>query len=220
MTCREGTQSLGVYLLGALDADERAAVEAHLAVCPDCRNQLDDLAGIPPVLGRLSLDDVMADVMAVPPAPPEDLYERVAAQARAERDHVDEVAVRRNRHRRLLAAAAAVVMLAGAGIGLFAATRSHQTVFRTASGPVHMDVTLASAHSGTTLAVSVSGLPVDEHCRLIAISDSGARDVAGRWDATYSGRAQETGSTSIPRADLARLVLLGDHGEQLAAVNV
>jgi hypothetical protein len=142
----------------------------------------------------------------------------VAARARAELER--EAAPHGGRQRRLLAVAAAVVLLAGAGIGLFAANRPHQTVFSDASGRVHMDVTLASAHSGTTLAVSVTGLPIDEHCRLIAISDDGVRDVAGQWDATYEGRAQETGSTSIPRGDLSRLVLLGDHGERLATVDV
>src|SRR4051794_21965125 len=33
----------GTYVLGALPEDERAAYEAHLAVCPACRAETDDL---------------------------------------------------------------------------------------------------------------------------------------------------------------------------------
>ena len=44
MTCRT-TESLGTYLLGAVDARERAAVEAHLAVCAACRTTLQGCYG-------------------------------------------------------------------------------------------------------------------------------------------------------------------------------
>jgi hypothetical protein len=83
-----------------------------------------------------------------------------------------------------------------------------------------MTVTLASQTTGTALAVMVSGLPQDEHCRLIAVATDGSRDLAGRWDATYQGQAQETGSTGIPRSRLAKLVLLGTNGQRLVTVPV
>lgn len=38
------THQLEAYVLGALDADERHAVEQHLADCPGCRQSADDLA--------------------------------------------------------------------------------------------------------------------------------------------------------------------------------
>ena len=40
---RELRERLGAYVLEALDDDERAEVEAHLAGCPECRAEADDL---------------------------------------------------------------------------------------------------------------------------------------------------------------------------------
>ena len=36
LTCRDGAALLTDYLEGALPADTRAAIDAHLAVCPRC----------------------------------------------------------------------------------------------------------------------------------------------------------------------------------------
>jgi predicted anti-sigma-YlaC factor YlaD len=215
MNCGETTLSLGAYLLGSLDSAERAEVEAHLATCAACRAESDDLAGLPSLLGRLTLDDIAPE----PLEPPDDLFDRVAARARAEKAR--EAPNRVVRHRRLLAVAAALVLVAGAGVGSWVGLRGHDHRYNSLGrGPVHMSVTLASQSTGTGLAVTVSGLPTDEHCRLIAIAQDGTRDVAGRWNATYQGQAKETGSTSIPRSQLSKLVLLGTNGKRLATVTV
>jgi len=42
-----------VYLLGALDADERLAYEAHLAICRRCRAGLAEISAIPSLLAGL-----------------------------------------------------------------------------------------------------------------------------------------------------------------------
>jgi hypothetical protein len=120
----------------------------------------------------------------------------------------------------MVAAAAAVVLIAAATIASVVGLRPHHEVYRSASGPVHMAVELDPQTTGTALHVTVRGLPQNEHCRLIAVAANGARDVAGRWDATYSGEAQQTGSTWIPEASLAQLVLLGNDGTTLATVQV
>ena len=218
MTCHDTTLSLGVYLLGALDPSEQEAVERHLADCVLCRAELTELAELPSILEQVTLEDLEQVTLA----PPDDLYERVAARARAEKAAADRSRMRR--YRRLVAVAAAAVLITGASVGGWVASRgsdvSRSQVFHSKNGPVHMNVTLASETSGTGLAVSVSGLSTDEHCRLIAIAKDGSRDVAGRWDATYQGQANVTGSTSIQRSDLTRLVLLGTNGERLATVVV
>ncbi len=41
LTCRELIDFLGAYLDGDLPADERAAFDAHLGVCPDCVHYLE-----------------------------------------------------------------------------------------------------------------------------------------------------------------------------------
>ena len=50
------------YLLGALDADERLAYEAHLAICRRCRAGLAEISAIPPLLAGLD-----ESVFAAPP---------------------------------------------------------------------------------------------------------------------------------------------------------
>ncbi|WP_220504591.1 anti-sigma factor [Microbispora sp. H13382] len=65
MTCEEVRISLGVYVLGALDAEETAEVEAHLETCPACRAELAELSGLPPLLARVSAEDI--ERAAAPP---------------------------------------------------------------------------------------------------------------------------------------------------------
>jgi hypothetical protein len=50
MNCEQVRDLLECYALGALDPDERASVEAHLAGCRDCRTLASEYAGIAAVL--------------------------------------------------------------------------------------------------------------------------------------------------------------------------
>jgi predicted anti-sigma-YlaC factor YlaD len=70
--CEEIRLELGVYLLGAVGAPDRAAVEGHLASCADCRNLLAMLAGLPGLLHRVAASDADLDagtVAAIAPEP-------------------------------------------------------------------------------------------------------------------------------------------------------
>lgn len=60
MDCGEARISLGVYVLGAIDPAERALVDAHLATCRDCRDELAGLAGLPALLARVSTEEAVA----------------------------------------------------------------------------------------------------------------------------------------------------------------
>ncbi|HEX3706389.1 MAG TPA: zf-HC2 domain-containing protein [Mycobacteriales bacterium] len=231
MICSDATIALGAYVLGTLDGHERSEVDAHLRGCVDCRAALDELAALPALLERLSLQDLGE---AIPLADaPEELFAKVAAQARAEHDRSESAApvsavvlpFHRRRRVQLASAAAAVVLIAGATttvalVGSSGPDRPGVQVVAGAQGPVHMRVALSSQTAGTALRVSVSGLPKDERCRLVAIADDGTRDYVGRWYATYSGDAQVTGSTSIATGQLAQLVLLGTDGKKLVSVPI
>jgi anti-sigma factor RsiW len=48
----------GAYVLGALSPGERARFEHHLAGCAACRNAVAEVAVLPALLGRLTLDDL------------------------------------------------------------------------------------------------------------------------------------------------------------------
>ena len=56
--CADTRQALGVYVLGAIDPAERALVDAHVAGCADCRDELAGLAGLPALLARVGADEV------------------------------------------------------------------------------------------------------------------------------------------------------------------
>lgn len=210
MTCDEVTVSLGAYVVGSLEFDERASVSTHLEQCPACHEQFAELESLPGLMSRLSVDDVLV----TPSPPPSGLYARLTDRLRHNR--------RRTTRRRLLAAAAGLVTLAGAGVGIgvWQSGSSTPPVYVAAAGPVHMSVTLTAQASGTGIAVRVSGLPREEHCRLLAVARDGTTVLAGEWTATYAGEARVTGSTGIDRSWLDHLVLLGDGGRHLVTVQV
>ncbi len=49
------------YVLGALSAVERAAFEAHLSTCSDCRARVAELADLPALLAQVSVDDLRTE---------------------------------------------------------------------------------------------------------------------------------------------------------------
>ncbi|GAA0391246.1 hypothetical protein GCM10009530_48160 [Microbispora corallina] len=128
MTCDEVRISLGVYVLGALDADEAAEVEAHLDGCPACQAELAELSGLPPLLSRVSADEI-----AHASAPPHAVLDRLLAAS-----------ARRNRRSRvLLSLAASVVVAALGGTAWLAAAQGDREAV-TASGSVASSVPSAT----------------------------------------------------------------------------
>lgn len=106
----------GAYAVDAVDDLERARFEQHLAVCPQCREEVDSLRGAAGQLGALAdrlpppslRASVLHDITAVRPLPP------LAAPATR-----SAAPARRPWRGRLVAAAAAVAVLGGgAAIGL------------------------------------------------------------------------------------------------------
>jgi hypothetical protein len=210
--CADATIALGAYVVGALDHRERAELEAHLALCPACRDELAGLAPLPGLLSRVTVDEAIAG----PPPVDDAMLERLLAAVSRER--------RVATHRRWLAVAAAAVLLAGGSVGGVAAWNSThathwQRVEASAHG-VHMSVDLEPASTGTTLALWLSGVPAEERCRLIAVSDTGEREVAGSWEATYSGTAVIKGTTAIARSHLRQLTIETYDGRTLVSADV
>ncbi|WP_042386705.1 anti-sigma factor family protein [Streptacidiphilus melanogenes] len=56
-TCRESVQ-LGAYLLGALDPEERAALEAHISGCAECQAELVAMAPLPGLLRHTPFEEL------------------------------------------------------------------------------------------------------------------------------------------------------------------
>ncbi|ACL41465.1 putative transmembrane anti-sigma factor [Pseudarthrobacter chlorophenolicus A6] len=75
-------QLLGAYLLGGLDAGERAVFEAHLGRCRACRDELAGLETLPALLDALPVPDALA-LTSVPGATIPGATEPNAAESNA-----------------------------------------------------------------------------------------------------------------------------------------
>ena len=111
----------GAYVLGALSPEERRAYEQHLAECDECSRAVQDLAGLPGILGRLDREEALAL---------RDLPDDAALQDGA---HVPDRAagiarrVRRARRRgRILASLVVVGVLLAGSVGGFTLVRTLQ----------------------------------------------------------------------------------------------
>ncbi|MDQ3935048.1 MAG: anti-sigma factor, partial [Actinomycetota bacterium] len=79
MNCSEVRTLLGGYVLHALDPAEADAVRAHVAACPDCAREYEELAPLPVLL------DAALDPDATPAQPPAALEEAVLDRFARER---------------------------------------------------------------------------------------------------------------------------------------
>jgi hypothetical protein len=190
--CREIRQALGVYVLGAIDPAERAMVDEHLSSCPECREELASLAGLPAMLRkvpiveaeRLAAAEQDPELAGVPSA--EMLTSLVARTANVRRVH---------RWRTLAAAAAVAVVALGGGAFVANALQSpgqgtgqhsvswHQT---SGTGPVtgaHLTVRYRDEPWGTQMEVSVTGLQPGSVCQFQVTDATGGKSMVGSWTA-------------------------------------
>jgi anti-sigma-K factor RskA len=154
--------AVGAYLLGALDPDESAAFEEHLAGCEECRRDVQHL--------KVAADALPVSVPLV--SPPAELKRRImavveseaellaAAGERADRPEARPAAAERRRRPPLLdwlfrpavALACALVLLAGGGLAgvLLSGGDEGRTVVATTQSP-GADVRLEIHDDGATL---------------------------------------------------------------------
>lgn len=171
MDCGEARIALGAYVLGSIDPAERALVDAHLATCRDCRDELAGLAGLPALLARVSTEEAIALAEDAPPdvqADPGEHQEDGAPEAGPRPADgqppkellgtvLDLTAARRRRRQRRtvgLSVAAAVVIAVAAFGGAKAASSSG-----TSSPPSASGLDYGAAVSGwTTVHGSAAGM--------------------------------------------------------------
>ncbi|GAA1312169.1 anti-sigma U factor RsuA [Streptomyces sanglieri] len=108
-----GHDAAGAYLLGVLDDAEASVFEAHLADCDLCAARLDELAGLEPVLARVSESRGAPAVRYVPGQPGPHVLERLVDEVTAGR-------VRRRRRSTFLVAAAVALIIGGPVVAVLA----------------------------------------------------------------------------------------------------
>ena len=194
MTCPH-TLSLGAYVLGAVSAAEREAIDRHLDECAACRAELVGLAPLPGLLSRVSADDV--DGEPAPDAPPPELPSRPRRRRPA------------FRHRWVLAiASACLLVLAVAAGGLFLPGSRHPETSAATVVLAGTDATTgvrATARAttqpwGSGVSLRLLYVQPRAHCRLVVNARDGAKEVAGSWVANSS-----LDDTAIPGASSLRL---------------
>lgn len=126
------TEFAASYALDALDPEDRAAFESHLAGCPDCRAQV---ASYREVAGALALG---APALEAPAA----LRARVLAQARGVRPITSRQPLPAGDRRAWLATAAALVLALALG-ALYLAERSEHDDVLASSAEAHLKLAAA-----------------------------------------------------------------------------
>ena len=210
--CRQIRQALGVYVLGAIDPAERAHVDEHLATCPECREVLASLAGLPAMLRKVPV--VEAERLAAAEEDPEltGMPSREMLTSLLGRT----ANVRRIRRWRGLAAAAAVALVAVAGGaavtnalepgGSQPTTPANFTAWHRTSGTgvagAHLTVRYRHKPWGTQMEVNVTGVRPGSVCQFQVTNTAGGKSMVGSW-VLWQGNAWYPASTWHAEGDLS-----------------
>ncbi|MEU9134429.1 zf-HC2 domain-containing protein [Streptomyces sp. NPDC048404] len=215
-------ETVGAYALGILDDIEATAFEEHLASCEWCAQQLDELAGMEPMLAALA--DLPASQGS--PAIAESLSARPSPRL-AER-LVDEVSARRAQKRRrgmyLVAAAAALII--GGPLTVMAvnggsdtgtnmpqahATSPAKAAFQdmtdksSATDPktkVNAVVAIEPKDWGTHAVLQLKNVTGPEKCSLIAVGKNGERETVTSWSVPEWGYGTPNAKTEEAKQPL------------------
>ncbi|GAA2255028.1 RNA polymerase subunit sigma [Streptomyces ruber] len=216
-------ETVGAYALGILDDAEATRFETHLAGCEWCAQQLDELAGMEPMLAALADlpgsqgSPAVGEILAARPSPR--LTERL----------VDEVAERRaqKRRRNLYMVAAAAALIVGGPVTAIAVTggnedprnvRAGETLNATSPAKdafLNRDDRVTATDTGTRVSATVAVEPKawgtdtvlelknvkgPEKCSLIAVGKNGERETATTWSVPAWGYGIP-GATDEPARD-------------------
>jgi hypothetical protein len=214
-------ETVGAYALGILDDAEATAFEMHLATCEWCAQQLDELAGMEPMLAALadlpgSGTPAIGESLSAKPSP------------RLVNKLVDEVADRRAAKRRrgfYLVAAAAALIIGGPMVAIGAtgddsgATNQAQTTSASpakeafdhipdkisgtdATTKVSATVAVEKKAWGTHAVLELKNVKGPEKCSLIAVGKNGERETVTSWSVPNWGYGIPNAKTEQARQPL------------------
>ncbi|HWF27795.1 MAG TPA: zf-HC2 domain-containing protein [Mycobacterium sp.] len=210
------------YVLGSLSATDWREFEAHMAGCPECRQAVAELSGIPAMLSQLGRNDIAAINEADHPSgasemPPELLPSLLTA-----------VRSRRVRTRVMTwvgSAAAAAILTIGVLVGVHGgfptsppqATVSALPMDQVGTTLLASTVSLSGQQWGTNIALKFVCLaPPDaphDTVALVVVGRDGSQTRLATWVAIPGHTATPTGSVSMPVDQIATVqVVLADTG--------
>jgi anti-sigma factor RsiW len=215
---------LGALALGLLDPVRTRAVEEHLATCPACRRDLDDLTAVTDQLGEVPPEALLE-------GPPDgDLVLRrtlrqIRAEAAAER--------RRRLVPRIAAAAAAVAVLVGGGLAVGRATAPDPVIVAAAApapgvtmrgdgvAGVTMAAVVSPAAGWVRVSANVKGIPPGERCRVVVLARDGSRQVAASWLTSAKGERDGTqvdGAAIVAPDDVVGMAVENEAGKEFVVL--
>jgi Putative zinc-finger len=206
------------YLLGALTPQDRAEFEGHLETCAECRNSVNQLAGMPGLLSSVSPENLMLGSSEEPPLPdtllPKLLHE-----------------VQRTRFRRRwvggavgVAAAAAVAVAVVFGVtgpsssppGGGSSVAAQSMTKLVPQIPVKATFALTEKDWGTAMRVwcvyngEVPGHQDERFTYTMIVTDkSGATQQIAAWSAKAGEPVVATAATSVPKSQIASVEIRG-----------
>lgn len=229
------------YVLGSLTPQERHQYEDHLASCPDCREAVGELAGMPGLLSHLPPNEAMALVEddRLVDQPGESGPELAMPESIA---RLRPPPTRPARARVLLAAAVVLALIAGGVVGYaLRATGALPDLLPGASPPavtvafepVHTDRMIAVADlapdgGGTVIKVSCqyassgggSGHNRPYGYKLYVINNRGEREEHTAWSTTPGSKADPQLRSRLPISKINALEIVGESGDVLVRAAV
>jgi hypothetical protein len=229
------TEALGAYVLSTLDEQEARELNEHVAQCTECRTELDGLLAMRDILGEVPPEAFLDG----PPEGGDLLLQRTLRKVRGEKKSGQF-------NPRVVTSAAAVVAIAvalGGGVLLGKGTATNQP---TAVGPptstappptvvpgtqdvsamqgsARITATITPAAGWVKVNASVTGIPAGQRCKIVVVSRSGEREVAGSWLVSPAGAATGTnldGSALVAPDKVASIEVQNFDGHTFVAANV
>jgi len=240
---------LGAYVVGALEPDEVESLRRHLATCPVCQAEYEDLRGSADLLSTVPAEAFDAADPLGAPAPDAAGWERLRARAGLtdrpalptpawKPDATPPVPRARARSRARLrwpsrpgaSAALSGALVALASVGVFVGVQNAGT------SPAAVDtVSAANAATGVSgtveyrptdwgswVQVTLHGVPRGDNCVMYAVDHNGDRSVAGSWWVPYSGSQSATipGGVAMQATNIQQFVVETTNGQVLLTVPV
>lgn len=203
-------EELASYVLGALDPGDRARLDTHLARCAQCRDELASYAGMPALMSRLSIDEALDDSLLPPPDVFPRLLDAVERDRRADRTHL---------RRWRLAAVGLAATTALSAVLLVSPNQVQdeptQQLVAAAGSPARGTATLSPRAWGSSVELTVAGLPPADFYVAWTEDPAGTRIAVASWGPTDAGRAVVTGATALDPDAIRRLTVDTDDGRRL-----